>query len=260
MNERPFIIGVGGAHSGGGKTTLAAALLRHLTAAGRPTFRGISRWGAIKFTKTTLYVSITDDPSIVARADKDTGALLAAGAAEVLWVQSPAERLGEALPLALERLSSCGGIIVEGNSAIEFLKPDIVIFISTVYKHRIKDSARTLLHRADILVIPEGPGPSDRPAERSEPAEGAAAGEQIACRLFGSPVDEEMPRELVRCMETIQRKKEIAALLQKRSVDGRISCTLARVIADELGAPYREVGETANELKIKIKNCELGCF
>jgi LAO/AO transport system kinase len=32
------------------------------------------------------------------------------------------------------------------------------------------------------------------------------------------------------------------------------------MIAEELKVSYSEVGKSANELKIKIKNCELGCF
>ena len=61
-------------------------------------------------------------------------------------------------------------------------------------------------------------------------------------------------------METIEKNKEIARLLKERSVNAKISCTLARKIAEDLNVPYRDVGSMANELKIKIKNCELGCF
>jgi hypothetical protein len=50
-----------------------------------------------------------------------------------------------------------------------------------------------------------------------------------------------------------QRLKEVA-------LEGRISCTMARRIGAELGLPLKKVGETANDLKIKIVSCELGCF
>jgi hypothetical protein len=33
-----------------------------------------------------------------------------------------------------------------------------------------------------------------------------------------------------------------------------------RKIAEELGVSYKKAGEAANELHIKIKNCDLGCF
>lgn len=51
-------------------------------------------------------------------------------------------------------------------------------------------------------------------------------------------------------------KKE---LLDKSS-DGKISCPVARNIAERIGVSYKEVGAAANELGIKINNCELGCF
>lgn len=44
------------------------------------------------------------------------------------------------------------------------------------------------------------------------------------------------------------------------SRDGKISCTVARRLAEEMGVPVRQVGEAADELGIKIYACELGCF
>ena len=61
-------------------------------------------------------------------------------------------------------------------------------------------------------------------------------------------------------MDKIAKDMSISESLKAKAVDGRISCSLARKIAEELGVPYKEVGDAANELKIKIKNCELGCF
>lgn len=58
--------------------------------------------------------------------------------------------------------------------------------------------------------------------------------------------------------------KEKQTPLEKRlkecARDSRISCSLARKLADELEVPYREVGDAADRLGIKIVNCELGCF
>jgi len=53
---------------------------------------------------------------------------------------------------------------------------------------------------------------------------------------------------------------KIKELLMKKAVDGRISCPAARKIAEELSVPYKEVGRSADELRIKIAGCELGCF
>lgn len=53
---------------------------------------------------------------------------------------------------------------------------------------------------------------------------------------------------------------EVLEAVKKAAIDGRISCTAARKLAEELKVPVRTVGDAANELKIKIKSCELGCF
>lgn len=55
-------------------------------------------------------------------------------------------------------------------------------------------------------------------------------------------------------------KKRIKDLLKEKADKGRVSCAVARKIAEELRVSYRAVGETANKLKIKITSCELGCF
>jgi hypothetical protein len=48
--------------------------------------------------------------------------------------------------------------------------------------------------------------------------------------------------------------------VKKRAKNGRISCPVARKLAEELSVSYKEIGKAADELKIKITSCELGCF
>jgi LAO/AO transport system kinase len=55
-------------------------------------------------------------------------------------------------------------------------------------------------------------------------------------------------------------EEKVKEELLRRAADGKIGCHEARSIAEELGATYAEVGRAANELKIKITDCELGCF
>ncbi|MFA5354712.1 MAG: molybdopterin-guanine dinucleotide biosynthesis protein MobB, partial [Thermodesulfovibrionales bacterium] len=158
--KRPLVIGIGGGHSGSGKTTLASALLAHLSSVGE-------RWGAVKYTKTAIYCSIIDDREILCQKDKDTERFFRSGAVEVLWVQSPEQELGEVVPMAIDRLSHLDGIILEGNSAIEFLKPDVVLFLSGDSHRRPKASGERLLSTADIIIVespPEGMGePKGKP-------------------------------------------------------------------------------------------------
>ncbi len=169
---RPFIIGVGGTSSNSGKTTTAVLLLRHLAAgkgqqstdgSGEDTDNGLStltnpksggpgKWGAIKYTKTELYASLVDDKTLLYRKDKDTGKFIDAGAEDVIWVKSPPQDLKDLLPVALGRLSSLDGLVVEGNSAIEFLKPDIVIFMIGKNKECWKTGFEEIVSKADIII------------------------------------------------------------------------------------------------------------
>jgi len=121
-------------------------------------------WGVLKFTKTDIYTSIIEDEETLREEGKDTARYLAAGAGKVIWVRSPHKchdddaDLEEALLLAVSKLSRLPGILVEGNSAIELLKPDIVIFISA--KH-IKNTALRVLDMAHA-VLGEDPEQAER--------------------------------------------------------------------------------------------------
>jgi LAO/AO transport system kinase len=55
-------------------------------------------------------------------------------------------------------------------------------------------------------------------------------------------------------------KDKIAEEIKKKALNNRISCSVARKIARELSVSLKEVGSAANELKVKITDCELGCF
>lgn len=138
----PIVVGIGGSKSSAGKTTLACMLLRRLKG-----------WGAVKYTRTLLCSSIVDNPDILRQRGKDTARLLGAGAEDVLWVQSPPHEIAEFVPMAIERLCHLRGIIIEGNSAIEVLRPDIVIFICRDASG-FKPSAKNVLKMADVVLGP----------------------------------------------------------------------------------------------------------
>jgi len=59
--------------------------------------------------------------------------------------------------------------------------------------------------------------------------------------------------------ETIENKK-LEGELRSRAKNDRINCAEMFAIADKLGLPRKQVGAAATELKIKISNCQLGCF
>lgn len=55
-------------------------------------------------------------------------------------------------------------------------------------------------------------------------------------------------------------KQEVLDAVKQAAKDGRLTCTEARKLAEDLKVNPSVVGKAANELKIKIKSCELGCF
>lgn len=162
--KKPLIIAVGGTCSNSGKTNLAVSLLKYLKESRRreqPAKTGrtygrycdnFGKWGAIKYTRTVLYASIVDDKAVLSQNDKDTGRFIDAGAEDVVWVKAPYKDLEEILPIALNRLYDLDGIIVEGNSVIEFLKPDIVIFIFGNNKELWKTGIEKHAGKADIII------------------------------------------------------------------------------------------------------------
>ncbi len=56
------------------------------------------------------------------------------------------------------------------------------------------------------------------------------------------------------------KEEEIAAKLKEAAKDGKISCALAQKIASENKISMKQVGNLLNKMKIKIAQCQLGCF
>ena len=52
----------------------------------------------------------------------------------------------------------------------------------------------------------------------------------------------------------------IEMLKARAKNETRLSCADAFRIADDLGVPLAVVGRTCNELGIKVRSCQLGCF
>ncbi len=55
-------------------------------------------------------------------------------------------------------------------------------------------------------------------------------------------------------------KDEITAKIKEAAKDGKISCPLAFKIAKENNISTQELGKLLDQLKIKISQCQLGCF
>src|SRR5215467_16220313 len=83
----------------------------------------------------------------------DTSRFLAAGAKRSFWVRTEQGRLVEALPAIRRRLAETQNAILESNSILQFLQPDLYITVLDPATADFKASARTFLARADAIVL-----------------------------------------------------------------------------------------------------------
>ncbi|CAN5880255.1 hypothetical protein BH20GEM1_BH20GEM1_06370 [soil metagenome] len=159
------IVTVSGTCSEVGKTGLVCDLLARLPG-----------WSAIKVTRghyrscgrdpDTCCVSplLGDEPRVFAeRADtevegKDTGRYWEAGATDVRWVvvSRGQERAGVARALA--ELRGHAGVVIEGNTVVEGLEPDLALMVARPGQKEVKVSARRILDRIDALYVPDENG------------------------------------------------------------------------------------------------------
>jgi len=159
MIADPFIVAVSGLSSNTGKTTLVCELLPRLPG-----------WEAIKVTRGH-YRSCGKDPSGCCVSDllrdepvirsgraanyekgKDTGRFWDAGAADVHWVIVGEDQVEAGITQALARVKSAG-VIVEGNSFLDYVKADFAITCARAGENKIKTSARRTLAKADALYL-----------------------------------------------------------------------------------------------------------
>lgn len=54
--------------------------------------------------------------------------------------------------------------------------------------------------------------------------------------------------------------EQVKIEVQKAAKDNVLVCHDARALAEKLGVDYMTVGKACNELGIKVRECELGCF
>lgn len=56
------------------------------------------------------------------------------------------------------------------------------------------------------------------------------------------------------------KEKSLETRIKKAASNGIITCAALRKIAEEMKTSYSEAGRAADNLKIKVRNCDLGCF
>jgi molybdopterin-guanine dinucleotide biosynthesis protein len=156
------IVVVGGHTRNIGKTSVVAGLISALPE---------MNWTAIKITQFGHGVcSANGEPCDCETADHtiaiseerqrdsgtDSSRYLAAGAAHSFWVRTRQGQLNEAMPKLRQLLAKAENAIVESNSVLRFLRPDVSISVLDPSVADFKPSAMRYLDRVDALVIPQG--------------------------------------------------------------------------------------------------------
>jgi hypothetical protein len=161
------LVVIGGHSRSVGKTSVVAGLISALAE---------FDWTAVKITQYGHGIcSANGDACDCATADhswaiseerdrsgeSDTSRFLLAGAARALWVRTEQGRLAEAMPALRLKLEGAGNIIMESNSVLKFLRPDLYLTVLDPATADFKNSAREFLDRADAVILHEAPaGPA----------------------------------------------------------------------------------------------------
>jgi hypothetical protein len=86
----------------------------------------------------------------------DSSRYLAAGAVRSLWVRTRTGDLAEAMPRIRRELELAQNALIESNSILRFLRPDLYLSVLDPAVKDFKESARLYLDRADAVLVPEG--------------------------------------------------------------------------------------------------------
>ena len=54
--------------------------------------------------------------------------------------------------------------------------------------------------------------------------------------------------------------KRIEEAVREKAKDGKLPCVVCFKIAEDFGISNKEMGKILNEMKVKISQCQLGCF
>ncbi len=180
------IVVVGGHSRNVGKTSVVAGLIRALPEMG---------WTAFKITQFGHGVcSANGEPcdcetashSVAVSEERwdgttregltDSARYLEAGARRSFWVRTRMGQLAEAMPRVRKEIAAAGNVVIESNSVLRFLRPDIYLSVLDPGTEDFKDSARLYLDRADAVLVPDG-------------VVGAPAWKNVSLRLLeGTPV------------------------------------------------------------------------
>jgi hypothetical protein len=153
------IVVIGGHSRSVGKTSVVAGLIAAL-----PSYN----WTAFKITQFGHgQCSLNGQPCHCATDDhtwaiseekdkfgkSDSSRFLVAGAKHSFWVRTEQGRLAEAVPAIRRRLAEAENAILESNSILKFIRPDLYISVLDPATEDFKTSAQEFLDRADAVIV-----------------------------------------------------------------------------------------------------------
>jgi hypothetical protein len=153
------VVVIGGHSRSVGKTSVVAGLIAALPE---------HHWTALKITQYGHGVCslngeschcATDDHSWAISEEKnrsgdsDTSRFLVAGAARAWWVRTEQGRLAEAIPTIRRKLAESENVILESNSILKFVRPDLYLTVLDPATADFKRSAQEFLDQADAVIL-----------------------------------------------------------------------------------------------------------
>jgi hypothetical protein len=85
--------------------------------------------------------------------ESDSSRFLVSGADHSWWIRTEQGRLAEAMPRVRQILASTENAIIESNSVLRFLKPDLYLTVLDPATADFKSSAQEFLDRADAVLL-----------------------------------------------------------------------------------------------------------
>jgi hypothetical protein len=157
------IVVVGGHTRNIGKTSVVAGLI-----AAMPEMY----WTAFKITQfghgmcsangepcdceTAEHTVAVSEERVGGDATTDSGRYLAAGAVRSFWVRTRAADLSEAMPRIRKEIERAENVVIESNSIMRFLRPDLYLSVLDPETADFKESAKYFLDRADAVLVADG--------------------------------------------------------------------------------------------------------
>ncbi len=154
-----MLVVVGGHSRNIGKTSVVAGLIRRLRD---------RKWTAVKITQYGHGVCARqgsecgceagpDHPFALSEEYEpnrtDSGRFLAAGAERSFWLRTPAGDLACAAKTLQKILSGSENVIVESNSVMDLVRPDVFLMLLDFSCEDFKPSSLRFLDRADAFVV-----------------------------------------------------------------------------------------------------------